>query len=75
MKSRLIDINDLMVGPLHDNSAQVLHELQLFLLEILLLGNTLIVLVVWPLKGHIVLSIVFCEGHMTKCFETQMLFH
>ena len=75
MKSRLIDVNYLLVSPLHDDSTQVLHELLLSLHEILLLGDALVVLVVWPLEGHIVLSIVFCEGHMTKCFETLMLFH
>ena len=62
-----------MVRPLHDNGAQVLHELLLSLHEILLLGNTLVVLVVWPLEGHIVLPIVLCEGHMAEALQTQML--
>ena len=58
MESSLIDVDDLLITPLHDDSTQVLHELLLSLYEILLLGNTIVVLVVWPLEGYVVLLIV-----------------
>ena len=58
----LIEIEDLVVGLLHDHGAKLLHELHLVLLQLVLLGQALPVLIVWTLELQTVLDVVVPES-------------
>ena len=66
MNSRLVDVQDLVIGTLHEQRAQVLHELQLLLAELLILSHALPELVVGALVLDTEINVVLAKSHAVE---------
>ena len=73
MKGGLIDVDNLLISLLQDHRAKSLDELQLFFLEISVLGLALPVSIVGSLELHSVPEVVRSEGRRPKGAEVELL--
>ena len=73
IESRLVNVQDLVVGALFDDGAQLLNELQLPLAELLILDHALPELVVGPLVLDTMLEIDFAKALSVKLHEVEAL--
>jgi len=67
MHCGLIKVDHLIIRPLMNNGAWVLHELQLVLFQLLVLGNALPETIVRPLVLNTMLEVVPSKGHRVEC--------
>ena len=73
MHCGLIKVDHLIIRPLMNNGDEVLHELQLVLFQLLVLGHALPETVVWPLVLDTISEIVPPKCHWIHSFQSEVV--